>query len=627
MTGLSRRHLRTAAATAATALAATALVAAPALIAAPARADVVVSAKQQGWVLRDAQGRQLTLRGFNVSASTKLNENSLLPFRSTADAAKSAQAMRDLTGSNAVRFLISWEGVQPAPDRIDYAYLDKAIAQIRAFTDRGINVLLDYHQDLYSAHLFNPGSWYTGDGAPKWVTDAGGYPTESCGICFTWGQNMQTNGAVRQAMYDFWRDRVVLTPAGPVAVQTAYLQQAQATMAYLKQRLPQQAFDSIVGMDPFNEPFDGGLDGKSGVDWEKNTLMPFYQRFRASMDQAGWTSKPAFVEPLVFWNTVLLEQGGMTKIAPLGARMVFNSHYYDGPRLSIDTSPATDGTYAEPINEIRQRAASLHTAPFISEFGYKLSGSGSDRTPWMIRSMYQAMDAGASGKNWWNAPSTGGDPLSAIQWHWDIYSGRHHELMNGNPGKVQTDGDGWNDEDFSVIKTNDAGEITLRLDQRVLDRLYPDAISGDSLAFAYEDLARSGYAGTGQQQPWLIAPSSMPDLSTLVQNRQYGVLVWRSGTSGAPTELHLPQSLAPAGTTVVSDLATLTGLPASGPVSTAPETGSTTAKRLRLAAPPSSGVHVALIVNTATGTPPTQAQLTAARTQLTTWLTQKFPTP
>ncbi len=251
-------------------------------------------------MLRDAAGREVTLRGFNVSGSTKLYENGLLPFRSTADAVKSAQAMRDLTGANAVRFLISWEGVQPAPDRIDNAYLDRAIAQIRAFTDRGIRVLLDYHQDLYSSHLFNSGSWYTGDGAPKWVIDAGGYPKESCGICIMWGQNMQTNTAVRKAAYDFWRNRVLTTPAGQIGVQDAYIAQTKATMAYLKQKLPQPAFDNILGLDAFNEPFDGGLDGKNGTDWEKNFLMPFYQRVRTAMDEAGWTAKPAFAEPLVF---------------------------------------------------------------------------------------------------------------------------------------------------------------------------------------------------------------------------------------------------------------------------------------------------------------------------------------
>ncbi|MFB4304822.1 cellulase family glycosylhydrolase [Actinomadura sp. GTD37] len=592
---------------------------AAAVTATEARADITVSPDR---VFRDAAGREITLRGFNVSGSTKLYENGLLPFRSTADAAKSAQAMRDLTGANAVRFLISWEGVQPAPDRIDYAYLDRAVAQIRAFTDRGIRVLLDYHQDLYSSHLFNSGSWYTGDGAPKWVIDAGGYPKESCGICIMWGQNMQTNTAVRKAAYDFWRNRVLTTPAGAIGVQDAYLSQTKATMAYLKQKLPQPAFENIVGLDPFNEPFDGGLDGKSGLDWEKTYLMPFYQRVRTAMDQAGWTAKPTFAEPLVFWNTGFFEQGGMTTVGQLGARMVFNTHYYDGARMTLDPSAASDGTYDAAMNEIRQRATDLGTAPLVSEFGNKMSD---DRTPWMVRAMYQAMDYGVAGKSWWNAPASGGTVLSALQWHWDVYNGRHHELMNGNPGKVQTEGDGWNDEDHSVVSTDEAGSVALRLDRRVLDRLYPSAVNGETLAFAFEDLARSGYGGAGQQKAWLTVPTSMPQLASLVQDRQYGILVWRSAGTNAPTELHLPNSFAPAGTAVVSDMGTLGGVPASGPIAATAETGSATAKRLQITAP-DNGVHFALVVNTATGARPTDAQLAAARTALATWLGQKFPT-
>ena len=88
-------------------------------------------------VLRDAYGRQITLRGFNVSASAKLNESGFLPFRSTADAIVSAQSMRDQTGANVVRFLITWEGAEPSPSSVDVSYLARAAEQIQAFTDRG----------------------------------------------------------------------------------------------------------------------------------------------------------------------------------------------------------------------------------------------------------------------------------------------------------------------------------------------------------------------------------------------------------------------------------------------------------------------------------------------------------
>ncbi|MFC4061296.1 cellulase family glycosylhydrolase [Planomonospora corallina] len=591
---------------------------------------LTVTAKQQrSWVFRDGHGREVTLRGFNVSGSTKLYENSLLPFRSTADAARSAQAMRDLTGANAIRFLISWEGVQPSPSVIDHAYLDRAVEQIRAFTGRGIRVLVDYHQDLYSSHLFHADSWYTGDGAPEWVVRAGNYPRESCGICLLWGQNMQTNEAVRRAAHDFWRNRRVSTEAGEIGVQDAFLRQATAAMTHIRQRLPEQDFASVIGIDPFNEPYDGGLSGKSGLEWEKTYLMPFYQRFRAAMDTAGWAGKPAFVEPLVFWNTGFFEEGGLTTAGALGTRYVFNSHFYDGARMTIDLSPASDGTYGAAMNEIRDRARALATAPFVSEFGHKMSGNGSDRTPWMVRAMYQAMDSGVPGRNWWRDAAAGGDVLSSTQWHWDLYSGRHHELMNRNPAKVRTEGDAWNDEDFSVVAADASGALATRLDRAVLDRLHPSAVAGDVLAFAYEDLARSGYGGAGRQQAWLAVPSSMPNVSALVRDRRFGVLVWRepAAAPGAPTELHLPASFTAGTTVVVGDVATRAGLPASGPAAIVTETGSSTAHRLLLrpsgAAP--GTVHAVLVVGADTGPAVTPAQLTAAAAELAAWRDQRFP--
>jgi hypothetical protein len=187
---------------------------------------------------------------------------------------------------------------------------------------------------------------------------------------------------------------------------------------------------------------------------------------------------------------------------------------------------------------------------------------------------------------------------------------------------------GERDEDHSVVYVDSAGAVVPRLDRRVLDRLYLSAVAGDTLAFAYEDLARSGYGGAGTQQAWLTVPSSLPNVAALVAGRQYGVLVWRqpAATPAAATELHLPVSFHPAGTVVVGDLDTRLGLPASGVVAVADEAGSTSAHRLvidgRGAAP--GTVHVALVVNATSGATVTPAALAAAKTELMTWLAARF---
>jgi hypothetical protein len=575
-------------------------------------------------VLRDAFGREITLRGFNVSGSTKLAESGFLPFRSTTDASVSAQAMRDLTGANVIRFLINWEGTQPSAAPVDTTYLARAAAQIQEFTNRGVYVLIDYHQDLYSQHLFNTNSWYTGDGAPAWVVTAGSYPAESCGICLLWGQNMLTNAAVRDAMRDFWHNRAIVTSAGTIGVQDAYISQAAQVMTYLRKTLPAAAFQNIIGVDPFNEPFDGGLDGGSGTTWEQTYLMPFYVRFRTAMDTAGWTDKLAFVEPLVFWNQFASSQGGLSTVGTLGSRYVFNSHYYDGARMTIDPFAAGDGTYSGAIDGIRDRATTVATAAFVSEFGASMTDT---RTPWMVRSMYESLDHSGKGSDWWTAPARRGRVLSSTQWHWDIYSGRHHELMNGNPSKLQTTADAFNGEDFSLVQTDASGKVALRLDQRVLDRIYPTAVSGDTLAFATEDLASSGFAGAAAGAPWLAVPSSLASIKALTAGRRYGVLVWRASVAAcsAPTELHLPASFSAASTVVLSDLGAILGTPTSGPIAFASETGSTTAHRLLLTTPCTPGtVHVALVADGA-GLSSQATDLTAATRALLDWRITMFP--
>ncbi|GAA1369423.1 cellulase family glycosylhydrolase [Streptomyces beijiangensis] len=562
----------------------------------------------------DGLGREVVLRGYNVSGEAKLAENNGLPFASAADARKSAVALRAFGGGNSVRFLLSWAYAEPVRGQVDVTYLAAATEQMRAFLDAGIRVFPDFHQDLSSRYLFNSGSWYTGDGAPKWVVDAGGYPKESCGICLFWGQNITQNQAVQKAAYDFWHNTG--------GVQDAFLATAQSTMAYLAGHLTADEFAAVAGFDPYNEPFAGTYDsGQTSRTWERDVLWPFYGKFRARMDAAGWQAKPAFVEPNLFWNSNISSQkqeGGLLDAGTLGPRYVFNTHFYDQKAISgiLMWGKAADGQYSGDFGTVRDRATAAGTAAIVSEFGHPLSGTVSDKAPTVDKAMYQALDSRLPGSKWWSNPTASGPVLSGAQWQWDIYSGRHHELMNGNPGKVRTSGDAWNDEDMSAVRLDDSGNAALRQDARLLDRLYPSATAGHTLAFTYEDRSRDG----STTLTWNPVPSSLPHVSQLVGSGQYGLLLWRSDGSTAPTELHLPASFGTSATTVVSDLGAVSGPPsytAGTPVAVAPEPGGTGSRRLLLTAPGSGTTHFALVTNGATS--PSADLLAGARTELAAW--------
>ncbi|MGI5403955.1 cellulase family glycosylhydrolase [Streptomyces sp. CA-135486] len=567
----------------------------------------------EGGRFTDGLGREVVLRGYNVSGETKLEENGGLPFASVADAEKSATALRALGGGNTARFLLSWAHAEPVWGRVDRAYLAAATAQMRAFIKAGIRVYPDFHQDLYSRHLFHQGSWYTGDGAPKWAVDAGGYPRESCGLCLFWGQNITQNEAVKKATYDFWHNRD--------GVQDAFLTTAQTAMAYFAEHLTGAEFAAVAGFDPYNEPHAGSYDsGQNSRGWERDLLWPFYERFRARMDAAGWRSKPAFVEPNLFWNSNLAfqkQEGGLLDAGAIGPRYVFNTHFYDQKAISgvFMWGKAADGQYAGDFGAVRDRAAGAGTAAVVSEFGHPLTGTVSDKAPTVYKAMYQALDSRLRGATWWSKPEQSGPVLSGSQWQWDIYHGRHHELMNGNPGKVLTTADAWNEEDLSAVRLDDSGRAVLRQDARLLDRLCPSATAGRVTAFTYEDRSRDGTTTL----TWNPVPKSLPRVAELVGGGQYGLLLWRSDGTAAPTELHLPASFGSPRTTVVSDLGALYGLPSYGadvPIAVAPEPGGAGSRRLLLTAP-AQGPHYALVTNGATA--PSAELLGAARAELAAW--------
>ncbi|GAA4893046.1 cellulase family glycosylhydrolase [Streptomyces coeruleoprunus] len=568
----------------------------------------------------DALGREVVLRGYNVSGETKLEENGGLPFASAADAERSAHALRARGGGNTVRFLLSWAHAEPERGRVDRAYLAAATEQMRAFLRAGIRVYPDFHQDLHSRHLFHADSWYTGDGAPEWAVGNAGYPRESCGLCLFWGQNITQNEAVKRASYDFWHNRD--------GVQDAFLATAQATMAYLADHLTADEFAHVVGFDPYNEPHAGRYDpGQDSRTWERDVLWPFHERFRARMDAAGWQDKPAFVEPNLFWNANIdfqREEGGLLDAGgALGPRYVFNTHFYDQKAISgiFMWGKAKDGQYAGDFAAVRDRAAGAGTAAVVSEFGHPLTGTVADKAPTVLKAVYQALDSRLPGTTWWSRPLASGPVLSGTQWQWDIYSGRHHEAMNGNPGKVLTEGDAWNGEDLSAVRLDDTGRPVLRQDARLLDRLYPSAVAGRTLAFTYEDRSRDG----STTLTWNPVPASLPHVAQLVGTGQYGLLLWRAGNGGgtpAPTELHLPATFDPARTTVVTDLGSVHAPPSytpGTPVAVAPEPGGTGSRRLLLTAPDGEpgGRHFALVAQGASAPP--DALLREAERELRAW--------
>ncbi|WP_073585654.1 ricin-type beta-trefoil lectin domain protein [Vibrio quintilis] len=651
----------------------------------PLTTDVKIWHNHTDKAFFDAYGREVTMRGFNVSGEVKLAESGFKAFKNSADASKSLMLLRQKTGVNMIRYTIAWEGIQPQPGQVDQSYLAAIAQQIQLAADTGFYILLDYHFDLYSRHTFTQTSADTGNGAPLWaVSDV--YGKDDCGVVcrFSWAAHIQSDNAVRNAIRGFWFDNWALNQqlndiellmddgnlcadtdqsaeksSSTVMVQTCSGQQNQrwhyytdgtihsakddkmcldvagghtahgtdiqvypcnqttaqqfiidafgrihpmvdmnqcvtnqqtnlelaACLApssstlqtqaftlregasgtslttsmdfvqsqfvwqigevvdYLSAHLSSQQQAMILGINPFNEPFDGGIGDMSYSDWDNDILWPFYQRVRTVMTAHGWKDKPVYAEPNVFWSStagpVAPATGGHYLKYQPGDGFVFNAHLYDQGRMAMhNLSVVRNGAYFSHLDLIRDEARYLDVAPFLSEFGMWLDGWGHTDTERVVNGMYQAMESSDSehGRNRYLDFYT--PVVSGSQWHWDYYYDHHHELLNGNPEQVKTEDDGWNGENFSVIA--DYGQ-TYHVKEGLIQRAYPRAVQGNIMHFAYEGLVPDE---NGEVMSWRSIRASLDGKFTdreFFRHTRFAFLAWRGRKSDAPTEIYWPK--------------------------------------------------------------------------------------
>ncbi|MGD8910835.1 MAG: ricin-type beta-trefoil lectin domain protein [Chromatiales bacterium] len=501
-------------------------------------------------IFRDALGREATFRGFNVSGEVKLLESGFKPFKNTADAATSFNALGQMNGANLVRFTLAWEGVHTAPDVIDYAYLDEIIAQMKEAIRNKIYLVMDYHSDLYSRHTFTQNSKNTGNGAPGWIVNGGSHGTDGCGLpCYmSWSAHKLSDPAVRSAIRSFWLNDDIVTNSGIRQVQNEFIWQIGKVAEYIKLKLTTEEFDYVLGFEPINEPFDGGIE-ELGIDnydeFDNLILWPFYERVRAEMDANGWGDKWVFAEPLVFWSSQAgifapATGGGYLDYKP-GEGFVFAPHFYDQGRMGTnDWSVARNGAYFNNLDLIRDEARFLDLPIFLSEFGMWLEGYGHTDTERIVNATYQGMEISDRNHGKDRFADFYTPVVSGTQWHWDYYYDNHYEFHNSNPDELRTEDDAWNGENFSIINNYATG---YNVDQYLVERIYPRRIQGDLMHFHYNAMVRDQ---AGEELCW---GSIRLDLVDLFENREYfrckkfAIAVWRGRNADAPTEIFLPRHM------------------------------------------------------------------------------------
>ena len=299
----------------------------------------------QGMRFLDAAGREIILRGANTGGRSKLPP--FIPFEPVPNFDSALNQYADgvqALGFNVVRLLIIYEAAEPQRGKYDKEYLKKYDRMVAAFGSRGIRVIVDAHQDLFSRR-------FCGDGFPDWTLPEKYRSLPQHADCKNWGLRDFT-WPVTDTLEQFWSNRG--------GVQDNYI----AFFKMLAERY--QDDPMVIGFEPINEPFPGSV-GRLSLGWfYKNQLFPLYEK----VGQAVQAVNPRY---LIFADIVPLENIGMwTSHRPRPAlkNLVFAPHYYDfGTYGMVATSKFEQAFMHSGLARHQALQKAWDTPILVGEFG------------------------------------------------------------------------------------------------------------------------------------------------------------------------------------------------------------------------------------------------------------------
>ncbi len=226
---------------------------------------------QLGLFISDEYGRQLILHGLNTASNAK-GAPDRMPWIGEHDVEREATQF----GFNFVRYLIFWDFIEPEKGVFNSQYLDEVQRRVEWYTSRGMYVMLDMHQDIYSIE-------FGGDGAPAWAIESDGASWEVDMEGPWWLKNISP--AVINSWKNFWgytRHK---------HLQDHYIQ----SWKFVAERF--KSNPRVIGYDLMNEPWAGDLI-KAFVTgaFERNQLTAFYNRLIPELRKVE-TQKYLFFEP------------------------------------------------------------------------------------------------------------------------------------------------------------------------------------------------------------------------------------------------------------------------------------------------------------------------------------------
>jgi len=336
--------------------------------------------RAEGSFFRDTKGGVVLLRGVNVTGDAKVP-----PFMKVSDPAIFDPLQR--WGMNVVRLLFTWEAYEPTQGTYDTSYLDAYASAARAAGERGLYVIVDFHQDAFSRSSIGG----CGDGFPAWALPPGIPPAtpDNGPNCASWGTKMVTDADMKSAWTAFHTDAH--------GAKTRFLLMLESVSARLAKE------PSVIGYDILNEPWG-----------DEATEISALHADAAKAIRKASPGAILFVSP-----HALISSGNQTKLpAPSFDNFAYSPHFYDAGVILFHSWSGTQPD--EPFANMTGKADEWNAPLFLGEFGAPAEATNGDV---YVDALYRHLnDHLASGAQW-------------------VYT----------PGWTDATKDGWNQEDFSIV--------------------------------------------------------------------------------------------------------------------------------------------------------------------------------
>lgn len=304
---------------------------------------------QEGFFMYDPNGRSLILHGMATSNFSKFKH---IPWIEESDVEREM-----LYGFNVTRYVINWSAIEPERGQYDLNYINETMKRIEWYTSRNIHVLLDMHQDLYSA-VFGGG----GNGAPYWAVFTDGVPIGEYDFGDLWFLQYLTP-EVKNAFQNFYRYEEPYK-----FIQDHFI----ASWMEIVKRVKDNPY--VIGYELMNEPHPGDGNLLHNKYFAEVQLWGLYDRAIKEIrkiDQEKWI----FIEPEFFPATGFGMPSYLKKVIDYRAgdpRLVVAPHIYPPGMEAGGNYSMLDKTVINEWKKNRHIDMERHQASlFCTEFGGK----------------------------------------------------------------------------------------------------------------------------------------------------------------------------------------------------------------------------------------------------------------